>query len=182
MDILTFISNTIENLAWPVFIFATLVLFRKPITSLIEAIKYAQLKYKKDGVSLDLELKTLEEKHPALPKKAPSEELNKLVKESPIKAIEKSWDNLEETASAAVTIKEPTSLIQIADMLIDKKFLSPSEAEALYDMREIKQEATRPGSIFVTDVSSASTYSSYATGLTEKIREAKKYSSTESSG
>lgn len=101
--------------------------------------------------------------------------------ESPIKAIERSWENLEETASAAVTIKEPTSSIQIADMLIDKKLLSPSEAEAFYDMREIMQEVTRPGSIFVTDVSSASTYSSYATDLTEKIRQAKKLASTESS-
>ncbi len=172
MDILTFLSKAIESLAWPGVIIVALFLFRTPISSLLDAIKEAKLKIakKKGGLTIEGELNTVREKLEKAPSKALPEPVKKLAATSPTQAIETSWRDLEQSATATMSVATHMSPLKIADMLLDRKILNENEAEAFYKLYEIKSEATKPESAFTTDVSSAATYSSLAYTLSEKIK------------
>lgn len=173
MDFLTFLSNVIENLAWPGVVIGAFLLFRKPLTELLNAIKEAKFRIERGGTTIEGELNTVRQKVPGVSEQTVPEHVKKLATSSPAQAIETSWHDLEESATAAASISMGMSPIKIADTLIDKQILDEHEAEAFYRLYEIKDEATRPGTGLVTDVSSASAYSSIAYTLSEKIKQKK---------
>lgn len=169
MDLLTFLSNIIDSLAWPGVIITTLWIFRQPLSQLIDAIRNAKFKYEKGGISIEGELNTVREKAPSIVEQEPPEDIRNLAISSPVKAIDKSWHDLEASATTAASISTSVPPIKIADTLIDQKILTQSEAEAFYKMYEIQEAATKPCSKVITDASSASAYSGIAHGLTAKI-------------
>lgn len=170
MDILTFLSNVIDGLAWPGSLLVALWLFRRPLSSLIDAVRNAKFRYAKGETSIEGELETIREKVPTLPQTQPPHEVRGLSQSSPLQAIDKSWEHLEASAIAAASISMPVLPLKVAGTLIDKNILTPTEAEAFYRMYEIRKEVTKPGTRFITDTSSASAYSSLAYGLSERIR------------
>lgn len=171
MDILTFLSKAIENLSWPIVVVTVLWLFRSPFTALLNAIKDAKFKISRGETTIEGELNTVREKIKKVSEKPLPERVKKSISESPIQAIESSWRDLEQTATATVAVSTPLSLLKIADLLIDKNFLSEKEAEAFYRLYEIKDEATKPCSRYITDAGSALTYSNLAYTLSERIKE-----------
>lgn len=176
MDILTFVSKAIENLAWPIVLITSLWLFRLPLSALLDAIKEAKLKIarEKGGITIEGELNTIREKIEKSPEKALPDHVQKLVASSPKRAIEESWRDLEQSATAAIpvstTLPTITTPIKIADMLLDKKILNQNEAEAFLKLYELKTYATKPGSMYVTDTSTATAYSNLAYSLAEKFK------------
>ncbi|MCU7883827.1 MAG: hypothetical protein KZQ82_06460 [Candidatus Thiodiazotropha sp. (ex Lucinoma annulata)] len=169
MDFLTFLANIIDNLAWPGLIFATLWLFKVPLGLLIDAIRNAKFKYIRGETSIEGELNTIREMNPSIEEREPPDNVKTLAESSPLKAISESWRKLEASASTATAMPSFEPPIKIADTLIDKNILSISETEAFYKLFEIQKEVTKPDSRLITDVSSASTYSSIAYGLSDKI-------------
>lgn len=169
MDFLTFLSNIINSVALPGSILVALWIFRIPLTELLNAITNAKFRYSKGETTIEAELNALREKTPSIQEIDPPEEILNLVKTSPTKAINRSWKDLEASATAAASVSTPSSPIKIADMLLDKNILSQNEAEAFYKMHEIQEATTHSDSKFITDVSSASLYSGIAYGLTQKI-------------
>ncbi len=170
MDLLTFFSKAIESLAWPAVVVVALWLFRSPLTALLEAIKDAKFKISKGETTIEGELNTVREKLPSAPAKPLPEPIKQLVIKSPPRAIEEMWVDLEKTAAKSLSATTQLAPLKIADMLVDRNILNQQEAEAFYRLYEIKDEVTKPGSRFVTDVSSASTYGSLAQTLSEKIK------------
>lgn len=145
----------------------------RPITELIRVIKDAKFKIEKNGITLEGELSIAHQKVPNASINKVPKDIKDLATSSPNKAIERSWHDLEESATAAASISTQISPIKLADTLIDKSILTEPEAEALYQLHEIQQQVKSPSSKFITDVSSASNYSSIAYSLTEKIRDKK---------
>lgn len=170
MDFLTFLSNAIESLAWPGAIIAILWLFRDSLRRLIDAILSATFKYEKGDLTIAGELNTVREKLSSNIETEPPGDIRSLAESSPVKAIDKSWHDLEASATSATSISTSVSPIKIADTLIDKNILSESEAEAFYKLYEIQEAATKPDSTIITDASSASAYSGIAYGLSKKIK------------
>ncbi|CAN5844199.1 hypothetical protein BH20PSE1_BH20PSE1_17050 [soil metagenome] len=167
LDFLTFLSKAVDSLAWPAAVLAALWFFRTPFVALLEAIKEAKFKIASGGTTIEGELNTVREKL----EKGPAGQVKKLVSASPTKAIETSWQELEQSAAASLSVSTQLAPLRIADLLLEKDILNEKEAEAFYKLYEIKDEATRPNSKFLTDVSSASTYSSLAHTLSEKIKQ-----------
>jgi hypothetical protein len=174
MDFLTFVSNLIETIAWPSVVIAILVLFRTPITELINAIKEAKFKITKGETTIEGELNTVRKKMGEVKATSVPEKVEKLIAKSPQKAIESSWDDLVQTTSASLSLSTAAMApLKMADTLVEERILSESEAEAFFKLYEIKDELLKPDSRFITDVSSASNYSSLAYALSDKIKEKK---------
>jgi hypothetical protein len=171
VDFLTFLSKVVDSLAWPAMFLTALWLFRTSLVALLEAIKEAKFKIASGGTTIEGELNTVREKlEKGLAKPVP-EQLEKLVSTSPTKAVETSWQELKQSAAASLSVSTQSPPLRIADLLLEKDILNEKEAEAFYKLYEIEEEATRPNSKFLTDVSSASTYSSLAYALSEKIKQ-----------
>ena len=113
------------------------------------------------------------EKVPGASEKKVPQDVKALATSSPVKAIERSWHDLEESATAAASITTHVSPIKLAGTLIDKSILTEQEAQALYQLHEIQQQVIKPGTKIITDVSSASNYSNIAYALSEKISDQK---------
>lgn len=169
MDLMTFLSNVINSLAWPGVIVVALIIFKRPITDLIIAIKNAKFKYKKGEISIEAELNTIHKIAPDLETKEIPEETKTVTAITPSALIDNSWKKLEQSATSAASISMPESHLHIADTLISRHILKPPEAEAFYKMSEIYNNLKESGFENFSDVSSASKYSSYANTLTKKI-------------
>jgi len=183
MDFFTFISNVVDSLAWPGLIFMALWIFKKPLGELIDAIKNAKFKIEKNGTTVEAELFTVRKSLEGLKVKQAPSDIKKLSESSPAEAINISWKNLEQKAKEAALSSNEASPIEIAGTLINKKIFSPEEGNAFYKMYEIREKAKESGGKEITDVSSASTYSDIAFGLSKKIElSGKAVSSSSASG
>lgn len=169
MDILTFLSSIIDSLAWPGFIFGVIWFFRMPLAKLIDAIRDATFKYNKGDISVEVQLNTVREKAPSIEAQTPPQEVSKLVKSSPSEAIDRAWQLLEVSASAATSTSMPAPPLKIAEALMESQIFTPNEAEAFYKMYEIREEANKPHRKPYTDVSSASAYTDLAYGMQKSI-------------
>jgi len=170
MDVLTFLAKVIDSVAWPAVVVTILWLFRPPLISLINAIKEAKFKIFRGETTIEGELNTVREKIEAAPKAALPDPIKQLATQSPNQAIERSWKNLEQTASAAVSASASLPVLRIADLLIENKVLEAPEAEAFFKLYEIQKEAIRPEGRYVADVSSATSYGSLAYALSKRIK------------
>lgn len=172
MDFLTFLANTLEHLAWPAVVVAGAWMFRVPITGLLDALKNAKLTVsrKDGGVTIESELNTVREKLEVPQQAALPAPIPKIAGESPKQVIEQAWNEVEESAGAAMSIKTRPPAFEMANQLVQRQILNPPEAEAYYKLHEISAQVTKPESTFVTDVSSAASYSSLAHVLVERIR------------
>lgn len=114
MDFITFLSNFIDSVAWPISIVVLAMIFRSPISELIQVLK--KLKYKDFEIEFDLEAKKL---HAEVAKELPYREIiddedmsekNKLLQLSQISphaAILNSWSQVENEAFLAVKRLKP---------------------------------------------------------------------------
>jgi hypothetical protein len=117
--------------------------------------------------SIETELDTIREKTPSIPETKLPTEVQSLAKTSPLEAVDKSWKHLRDRAAEVASVESSVTPIKIADVLIDKGVLNRNEAEAFYRMYQIQENALKMDCF--TDVSSATTYSGIAYGLSEKI-------------
>lgn len=175
MDLMTFISKAIEDLAWPAVVVMVLCLFRSPLTDLINTIKDAKFKLSKGEMILEGELSTVREKIEKVQEKQLPEQIKQLASSSPKQAIEESWRDLQAAAVKSVAATPATAPLKIADMLIDKNILTEPEAEAFFKLFEINEQIARPQSRYVTAPGSASDYSSLALTLSDKISKARSH-------
>lgn len=172
MDALAFLLKAMEILVWPVAVILGLYILRGPIGEFIVSIADAKLKVKSGDTTIEARLGTVQEKleKTVRPKPLPPP-LKKLVSSSPAEAIDLSWRNLEATATASAGAGTHIAPITVAGLLLDKKILNENEAGAFYTLYEVRNAVTKPDGKVVTDVSSASTYSTLANALTETIKE-----------
>ncbi len=164
MDILTFLSKIFESLSWPGTVLLLAWFFRNPVTNLINRIRSFHKEGDKFSVKLDAAIQSV----PDASEKHIPDDVKSLTHQLPIKAVEKSWEALEETATYATQISMSPSLSKIADTLINKDLLTKQEAKTFYDLGKLKDEALS-GNAVITDVSSGS-YASIAYTLADKIK------------
>ena len=165
MDIITFLSKVIDSLAWPGVVMLLAYMFRLPLTNLINRIRSIY----KEGNKFGLKLGSMTQSNPDASEKNVPEEVKSLSRKLPIKAVEKSWETLEDTAVGATQISMPSSLTTIAGTLVNNNILTKQEAEIFFELGNLKDEALS-GKEIITDVSSGS-YANIAYTLAGKIKD-----------
>jgi len=167
MDLLTLLSNTISHIAWPITILIIVWWFRASLSELIRRIK----SFEKEGDKYKVEIESAAKKVPeSSPEKVP-DDIKKLTYKAPVKAIDRSWEELSASASTAANLSMNSDLFTIGDALVRKNLLTETEVSALYDLNTLKDEALS-GREFITDVSSSS-YATVAYTLSDKLKDKK---------
>ncbi len=164
MDILTFISNLIDTLAWPIVVIFIAFIFRSPLTNLINRIRSVEKDGDKYRVDLDKATKDIKD----ISEKNVPREVQTLVHESPKEALQRSWVDLETSASSATNLSLGSSPLKIADTLVATNYLSENEGQAYYELAKLKNEALGEKT-YITD-STSGYYASVAYTLANKIK------------
>jgi len=163
MDALTFLSNMVESLAWPVTVIVAVIVLKKPLEKLLPTIRKFQYK------DLNLEFGELARQAEAiLPKttqvtiehmKVPITALREVADISPRAAIMEAWRSVEYELKEAATRKNITELRQgntkrLIDRLRENDVISGPIAVLLHDLRALRNDAVHAAEL---EISSAST-------------------------
>ncbi len=168
MDWLTFIVEIVKAGAWPVLLFALLLLLRKPIADLIPLLR--KLKYREFEAEFGARLEEVENLKaevavPALPEQQelptpsapplfsrttrPTEQeplAFRLVEANPRSAILEAWMRVEAAARAAVrrlnvVVIVPRSALQLIRILEKAQALDPAQVPIFHELRSLRNEA-----------------------------------------
>jgi hypothetical protein len=154
MDRLTFISNIVSAMAWPIAAVFIIFILKAPIVDLLRNIK--RFRYKDAELDFKSAITELKEEEPRSGKQiALAENQLKLVKLSPRGAILEAWLELEETLACAAE-KEgvartraggvsgkpvPLDPSTFAKLLTESSRLSASSYDRFQKLREIRNKA-----------------------------------------
>ena len=160
MDILTFFSNLVESLAWPITAIVITFLLKDSIGTLLP--NMSRLRYK----DFELEFQKLESKAkqieppPSKTEKVPVVVANKpfaeyvaeLAEISPRSAIVEAWRAVEAAMKDVVGDEEAIrrSLFNTINELVSRKILSPQSGELIHELRNIRNKAVHAGEFDLT--------------------------------
>ncbi len=180
MDWLTFITEIIKALAWPLTVLLILLLLRQPIAELIPLLR--KLKWKE--LELEFEEKLVELKSDAAEALPPPAEgapedspcfrrgpnrLVQLAEQSPRAAIIEAWIAVERAAANAISRRLPEGDIswndtQMGQMLASHEILDSQQLRIYNDLRQLRNQAAHHED-FRIDAERAADYVRIADGL-----------------
>lgn len=183
MDVLTFLSELVKSLAWPVAAIVLVILLRKPIVELIPLLK--RLKYKELELEFSLEVKELKAEVDAITKEkgevppsdsTDSEQLLDLVSFSTRAAIMEAWLEVE---SAAVTTASsfwgtPSSsafknMPKLGEYLLQCKAIDQKQLVVFNKLRQLRNKAAHAQDLDLSE-NDARSYVQLASDLARHIR------------
>jgi hypothetical protein len=187
MDWLTFWTEVIKALAWPVTVFAIFLILRRPLTRLIPYLQRLrfrdiELDFGKQVEELAAEFHRELPTQPALlePSRQLREHWEKLAPLSPRAVVLEAWLHLEEAAIEAsrrhglkLTSRELRSPILLGHALEEAEIIDESKLEIFHRLRNLRNAAAH-ASEFEFDPESALEYADLALRLADFIRSAKK--------
>jgi hypothetical protein len=154
MDILTFFSNIINSLAWPIALLVAVLLLRKPLRELfpfIQKLKYKEIEIEFDQRVREVSKELAEELAPIRPglelTHAEEGALARLAEISPRSAIIEAWRGVELAALEAAErlggdiFKNKTLTFQAIRFLEQQKDLDRSIISILRDLRGLRNQA-----------------------------------------
>jgi hypothetical protein len=165
MDTLTFISEMVKALIWPVVVLILVAILRKPISDLIPLLQH--LKYKELELDFGRRAEAIQAEAAAhIPQIAvgPSqdEHIQQLAQVSPRSAVIEAWMNVESAAKSAFSklfeSNGPRSLIttssfKIIDLLGSNSRVSPEISSFLRRLREMRNQAVHTPEFVITQQS-----------------------------
>ncbi|MGA7870168.1 MAG: hypothetical protein WCA22_04640 [Candidatus Binatus sp.] len=177
MDWLTFTAESIKALAWPGGVVVVAVLFRKPLSELIDRIRRAS--WKDLILDFDRELKATEPLAVGLPKVAePKGGLVQIASSNPVAAIIGAWSDIEKALLELAERRELHGVgnviaearpIAIARMLSLSEHLSDNDYRLFAQLRQLRNVAVH-GASQITQ-KEAEEYISLASRFIAKLKE-----------
>jgi len=185
MDVLTFLSELIKSLAWPVTTIILVFLLRKPIVEFIPLLK--RLKYKELELEFSQEVSELKAEVEAVAKEkgeepplvsVRSEQLLELVSFSTRAAIMEAWSEVE---SASVTIassfwgESPSctfrNMPKLGEYLLQCKVIDQKQLSVFNKLRQLRNKVAHAQDMDLSE-KDARSYVQLASDLAKHIREA----------
>ncbi len=155
MDALSAVVELVKALAWPVSVFAIILLLRKAIQGLIASIHEGRVKYKDLEFTFKRDLEQVQQsikmlpQHPVPALRAPAEpditELMELAQMSPRAAVIEAWTRLEATATEFAqkhappdAPKQRRSSVMFLDVLRRDDAIPTAVVTAIQKLRDIR--------------------------------------------
>lgn len=183
MDLLTFLSDLVKSLAWPVTAVVLVVLLRKPIVELIPLLK--RLKYKELELEFSQEVSELKAEADAIAKEKGepppsdvqgSEQLLDLVSFSARAAIMEAWLEVEtaavNTASSFWGVSSSgafKNMPQLGEYLLQCKVIDKNQLAVFNKLWKLRNKAAHALELDLNE-SDARAYVKLATDLAQHIR------------
>ncbi len=163
MDILTFISNIVNSLAWPLTLVIAILILRKPLHELLPFIQ--KFKYKEIEIEFGEQIREVSEElaenlaptqTSLLSYSTENSVLARLADISPRSAVLEAWRQVELAALDAAnklsgnTFKNKTSTFQAIKFLEQQEKLDRSIINALRDLRGLRNQAAHAPELALT--------------------------------
>lgn len=170
MDWLTFIAEIVKALAWPAFLFFTVLAFRKPLVELLPGLR--RLRIKEFEIEFGHELLQVEKRVSVTGRMAIPDRLRQISAVAPTAAILEAWRDLE-AAAADAAIRRGFSVIggawQLFVVLRSEGVLSEAQASAVDSLRTLRNKVAHAADAEITE-EQAMRYIEIAAGLGAAIR------------
>ena len=188
MDWLTFIAELVKSLAWPVFVVAAVLVFRKPLLELIPALR--RFRFKEFEIEFGRELLEAERRaitlrpsqaQRALEVEAVPQRLRQIASVRPSAAILEAWRDVEAAAADAASRRGMTvtgGTWELFLALEKEGVLNSTEAAILNSLRQLRNKVAHTPEGEVINEEQALRYAEIATRLAEALRETSKQSGT----
>lgn len=183
MDALTFTSETIKSLAWPVTVLLLTLMLRKPIAELIPSLR--KLKYNDIEMEFaeaiaelkaDAELAQPNPAHPLASSAPESSHLLRLVNFSTRAAILEAWVDVESAAAevaASFWSQPPGDIFKnsptLGEYLLKCKVIDENQLGTFNKLRELRDKSTQAAELNLSKTDARS-YVELATALAAHIR------------
>jgi len=177
MGWLTFFTEIIKALAWPVAVVVILLLIRKPLTRLIPLLR--KLKWKEWELEFDEKVVELKSAAQALPHPAksapelPSSDLTQLAEQSPRAAILEGWIKVERAAANAISKRLPPGGMATRSaqpkLLASHNILDTQQLHIYNGLRELRNKVVHELDGFHIDARRAAAYVRIAEDLASDI-------------
>jgi hypothetical protein len=155
MDLLTFIAEMTKALAWPVAAVIAFLALRNQLTqrfSVLESLKWRDFEFRfareMHRVASEAQEAVPQPEVGSLPPSTEEERRAQLADLSPRAAIIEAWIGLESAAAAglrgrgvAITTREISQPIRLAEALISSKLLNAYQADVLKELRRLRNAA-----------------------------------------
>jgi len=178
LDWRTFIAEVLKAIAWPAFLFFTVLVFRKPLLDLIPALR--RLRFKEFELEFGRELLEAERWVTALPVRpevvrgagtAP-ERLRHIATVAPTAAILEAWRDLEAAAADAAArrgFSVAGGIWQLFAVLQSERILTEAQASAVDSLRRLRNKVAHTDDGGITE-EQALRYVEIAASLAATIR------------
>lgn len=180
MDALTFISEIVKAMVWPVSFWAAIYVLRKPLSELVPLL--IKVRYKDIELEFASELRTLSEDY-ELPVEVEldrqaietTRRINDFLSYSPIGAISEAWLEVEHAAVAALLARHANSpeysknARRLGRWLLEEKIISREEADFYSKLKNLRNLSVHAGAPEVS-IEDAREYVTLAIKLSAGIR------------
>jgi len=167
---LTFVAEIVKALAWPAFLFFTVLVFRKPLVELLPGLR--RLRIKEFEIEFGRELLQAENRVRVTGRAAVADRLRQISAVAPTAAILEAWRDLEAAAADAATrrgFSVTGGAWELFEVLRSESVLSEAQASAVDSLLRLRNKVAHAADAEITE-EQAMRYIEIAAALAAALR------------